>query len=112
MPVPLIARIPRLGILSGRDVRAPQPHQVPAFVGVAAHLRAWSTAHALLKLPDRRFTRAAKGRQVHGAVGVAAGTFDFEIPETCIERVADRRGRLRHIPACDSSRHRRRRRRP
>ena len=53
-----------------------------------AHFRTLAAAHPALELPDRRLPRAPQCREIHRAVH-GAGTFDFEISETCIQRVTE-----------------------
>jgi hypothetical protein len=42
-----------------------------------------------------RLPRAPQRRDTHGSVHGTSGAFDLEISEACIQRIADRRGRLR-----------------
>jgi hypothetical protein len=93
MPVSLVTGIPCL-CLCRRDVRAPQPNEVAALVGMASHLRTWPTAHALLKLPDRRLPGTPQYCEIDRAVRVAASAFDLKVTEASVERVPHRRGGL------------------
>jgi len=50
--------------------------------------------HPLFKLPDGRFPSAPQRREIDRAVRIAASAFDFQIPESGIQRVTNRRGGL------------------
>ena len=51
------------------------------------------TASAV-KLPDGRFPSAPQRREIDRTVRIAASAFDFQIPESGIQRVTNRRGGL------------------
>ena len=62
---------------------------------IASHLRTVLAPHVALKLVDRRRLRSPHDVQGDGLVGVATGTADFEIIVPRIERIPQRRRRLR-----------------
>ena len=65
-----------------------------ALVGIAAYLRAVLAPHVTLKLVDRGGFWPSHDVQSDGLVRVATKTTDFEIEESGVEGVAQRRRRL------------------
>lgn len=67
---------------------------MPALIRITAGLGTRPATHPLLKQPDWCFPGTPYGRKIDGAVRAAAGTFDLDIPEAGVQRVANRRGGL------------------
>ena len=63
--------------------------------GIAANLRAVLASHVSLQLVDGRGLGPSHNVERNGLVRVAAETADFEIEVASIERIAERRRRLR-----------------
>lgn len=64
-----------------------QPNQVTTLVRVTVGLLTRPASHPLFKLPDGRFPSAPQRREIDRAVRIAASAFDFQIPESGIQRV-------------------------
>ena len=64
--------------MKSRYIATSQPHQMAAFVGIAALLRAWLAAHALFRPPG-------DGR-LHRVVRSASNAFHFQIAIAGVER--------------------------
>ena len=81
--------------MTSRLIATSQPHQMAAFAGIAALLRAWLAANALFRLPDRRFFRPPGDGRLHRVVRSASNAFHFQIAINGVERATAQRRWLR-----------------
>jgi hypothetical protein len=66
-----------------------------ALVRIAAHVRVVFAAHVALRLVDRRFLGAAHDVERDGLVRIATKAANLKVAAPGIERIAERRRRLR-----------------
>src|SRR3984957_7606629 len=90
-----LARPPRGGRITRRYFGRSQRDEVAALERIAPNLRAILEAHVALQFMYRGWLRSPHDVPRDGLVGVAPKAFHFEIAKPGIERIAERRRRLR-----------------
>ena len=81
--------------IARRNLGGAQRDQMAPLVGIAPDFGTVLAPHVALQLMDRRRLRSPHDVERHGLMRVAAKALHFEVTKPGIERVAQRRRRLR-----------------